>query len=498
MPVTFGSEHVMEQGDLKRTESTEHWDVVRDVPMLCARNPSVLQAITAKGGQWDVVKGRLEVAQERHSFVREGGSKRNVIDVFEKRSSWDTVRRSQSLFEDLESSPTGFTEDSNVPRDKFWNWDKMRRSRRLVLDLQPTFCAPRTATDHLFDLIAQTPSPKASGAACPALPRHARPNSLPSGFAGKDVLRFETSRSLETLREAPLPGARVRSTARSLERPPVPSSPAALPSESPTASGSPRNDAPMRSRSLEDAPVRPPDGTASTAEVDAPRWKQGWLDRKNAPGQGRGRGGLMMRAPCAPFRRLQRHASQERCVRRAHCEAAPAGLTLTSYYTFMKAKYPNVRTSSSAAASPSSPSSSAASSPSAASSSAASSPTSRRGAVSTGGKLSAVPESAESCQQADSSCQQAASVPRSASPEEPRSWMRHKAFQQQQPGDFLVSGASHVKSRRASLPEISILPLELAGVVEIAAANEGNGLWGIISQEEQGEEKQFADGGFAG
>lgn len=77
-------------------------------------------------------------------------------------------------------------------------------------------------------------------------------------------------------------------------------------------------------------------------------------------GHGQGRGLAITRAASAPFEQLQRLTSHDSSssLRRAnsvvsmHSEAAPAGLTLTSFYKFLKNKYPNVQATSSAAIPP--------------------------------------------------------------------------------------------------------------------------------------------------
>jgi hypothetical protein len=117
--------------------------------------------------------------------------------------------------------------------------------------------------------------------------------------------------------------------------------------------------------------VESEDPTACPAELDAPRWKEGWLRRKNGrePGQGDFQ---MPRSTSAPIthepghnrtRHGARHAmakcggSVDRTRRPAphgksfrprtlsESNAALAGLT--SYYKFVKAKHPHVRASSS-------------------------------------------------------------------------------------------------------------------------------------------------------
>jgi hypothetical protein len=117
--------------------------------------------------------------------------------------------------------------------------------------------------------------------------------------------------------------------------------------------------------------VESEDPTACPAELDASRWKEGWLRRKNCrePGQG---GFQKTRSTSAPFAHepgliRTRHGARLVMARSGERANRPRGLAphgssfqprtfpdsnaaltgLTSYYKFVKAKYPDVRASSS-------------------------------------------------------------------------------------------------------------------------------------------------------
>ena len=107
--------------------------------------------------------------------------------------------------------------------------------------------------------------------------------------------------------------------------------------------------------------VESEDPTACPAELDASRWKEGWLRRKNSREKGQG-GFHKTRSTSAPFVPepgliRPRHGARHIMARSGGSPNRPRGLVphgssfplagLTSYYKFVKAKYPHVRASSS-------------------------------------------------------------------------------------------------------------------------------------------------------
>ncbi|KAJ1468704.1 hypothetical protein T484DRAFT_1854569 [Baffinella frigidus] len=319
------------------TAKGRRWDLLRvrlhEAQERMAPDPSP-QRSTVKGKRWDLVRARLHAAQERHSFLATRSWESSTeVDALreEKKQHWTTV--SQTL--------------------RFGSHFAKRRGSRRGSSV--TFASPRSSMRLSSVGIAAISSRRGSITI-----------SSPRSILRQDSIKiFRTDKGRRSCRLAMTPRARRNA-----------SSPVAASSRKQVRPGA---------LTVEEEEER--------TELDAPRWKQAWLRRKNAMEQGGGLKGtrcttVLDRQPTGLV--CTRHGARQVGMTKYGgggnlqqslapddssqpvLECAEPGLAgLTSYYKYIKAKYPNA-----AAAAAFSPSSSSASTASSASSSACPTPTS--------------------------------------------------------------------------------------------------------------------------
>jgi len=247
--------------------------------------------ITGEGGSWDLVRKRLRQAQELHSFCESQTPRNTEIDdaPLAETKHWDLV--SQSL------RVCGHFAKGVHPRSAEERGVRHNKKKRSRWD---TVRPRQVVTNDLESTPLQSPSTLSSAST---------------------VLAFVVASSRKQVAQGLL-------TAESA------------------------------------------DPTACPAELDASRWKEGWLRRKNCRGQGQGglhtthstsaplthepglvctrHGARHVMARCGGGanrpRGLAPHGRSFRPRTLSESNAALAGLT--SFYKFVKAKYPHVRASS--------------------------------------------------------------------------------------------------------------------------------------------------------
>ena len=112
----------------------------------------MLQGITVKDETWDLVRNRLHVARERHSFLatRSRGRSTEVDVSCEETKHWDLVSRKlqDRHLSKRHSRRSSVIKDRVGVHEKRGHWDNVRRSslrsRHLALQPPPTLQSPPT------------------------------------------------------------------------------------------------------------------------------------------------------------------------------------------------------------------------------------------------------------------------------------------------------------------------------------------------------------------